>query len=246
VVVFPNLRYPEELCRNSKGRLSFIANLSWPEGGQAWADLQSKRLLKSPFPKLIRHDFGEPGDNLWYWRTHIRLEAWKGFATYANLSSMGWSPVRGCLPDGDFALTIDPVSRTGSLSPTPEQARAFEILTGEQSRLREAVLAAIFTVYPVWRDNHFSGEWGIDGGKTTKTGWELPEMFPPEEMPEVKSPEEMTRIIRPGGFGILAEADDGISQFRIGMNCKWDEEHGFAVLIRRGKDVVVGDSDLGI
>lgn len=71
-------------------------------------------------------------------------------------------------------------------------------------------------------------------------------MLPLNEMPEVKSHEEITRIIRSGGFGILTESNDGIAQIRIGFSCKWDEEHGFAVLIRGSKDVEVGGSDIGI
>ena len=245
VVVFPNLRYREELCHNSQGRLRFVANLPWPGGVESWAALQSKRVVRPPFPKLIRHDFGDEGSNLWYWKSHVHLESWKGFATYDQLSSDGWTP-RICLSDGHFSLTVDPVSPLESIQPIPEQVRAYEILNKDQSRLHAVVLAAILNVYPQWRENHFGGEWGIDGGKTIKTGWELPEMFPPEEMPEIKSAEELKRIIRPGGFGILAKSDDGIAQMRVGINCKWDGEHGFAILIRRGKDVEVGDSDVGI
>ncbi|HEX5221748.1 MAG TPA: hypothetical protein VFZ59_19440 [Verrucomicrobiae bacterium] len=246
VVVFPHLRYREELCRNLHGQLHFIANLPWSEGEELWATLQSKRIIAPPFPKLIRHEFGDEGSNLWYWKTHIQLEAWKGFAAYSELSSMGWSPTKGCLPDGDFSLTVDPVSRTASHQPTAEQARAFELLTQNHSQLYASVLAAIFKAYPGWRENHFGGQWSDDGGKTYKSGWELPEMLPPDEMPEVKSVSEMTRLVRPDSFGILAASNDGIAQIRIGFSCKWDEEHGFAVLIRGGKDIEVGDSDLGI
>lgn len=266
VVVFQNLRYPPELeptgktapglfgealrrlglSNQTECKLHFVGNLPWPSGKQAWADMQSKRTVMPPFPKLIRHDFSGEGSDLWHWKAKVSLESWKGFATYSDISSMGWSPTKGCLPDGDFEFTVYPVSRIESRKPTMEQAKAFEILTRNQSQLREAVLDAVYKVYPQWRKNHFDGQWSSDGGKTYKTGWELPEMFRPEEMPEIKSPSEMSLIIRPGSFGILAESNHGVAQIRIGFSCKWDEEHGFGVLIRGGKEIEVGDSDLGI
>jgi hypothetical protein len=228
------------LPSEADGKLHFVGNVPWLEGEQSWNILQSKRLIAPPFPKLIRHDFGEECDNLWYWKAHVRLESWKGFATHAELSSDGWAPSKGCLPDGDFNLTVDPVSRTESVKPTVEQARAFEILTGDQVRLREAVLAAVLKVYPEWRENHFGGQWSEDGGKTSKSGWELPDMFPPDAMPEIRSSPQLTRIIHPSGFDILTESQERIAHIRIGFHCKWDEEHGFAVLIRGGKEIFYG------
>ena len=71
-------------------------------------------------------------------------------------------------------------------------------------------------------------------------------MFLPENMPEIKQPGELLKLIRPSGPCILAAASEGIAIIRIHFGCKWDEEHGFAILIHRGKEIEVGDFDLGI
>lgn len=246
VVVFLSLQYREELCRNLDAPLRFIGNVDWPEGVEHWARLQSKRLLMPPFPKLIRRDFGEEGDGLFMWEGIVRLESWKGFATGTELSNGEWTPTKGCRPEGDYLLQVDPVSPSEQSPPTLEQTRAFELLVTNQFALREAMLEGLFKVYPEWRQGYLGTKWSDDGGKTWRTGFECPGMFPPENMPEVRQPRELPKLIRPGGPLILKAVNDGIADIRIGFNCKWDEEHGFAVLIHRGKEIEVGDSDLGI
>jgi hypothetical protein len=226
VLIFPNLRYREELCRNPMAPLRFIGNLHWPGGSDAWEALQSRRLHMLPFPTLVLRDFGEDDDGPASWKGIVRLPSWKGFAAFAELSSDGWEPGRGCLPEGDFTLEVE--AAKGQDLPGPEQARAYELLIGTAPALRDGILDVLFKAYPEWRTNYLRGG------------------APPETMPEVTAPSELLKLIRPSSLTVLTATNDGVADIRVGFDCKWDEEHGFAALIHRGKEIEVGDVDLGI
>lgn len=258
VVVFPNLRYREELCRNPQGRLHFIGNLLWLGGAESWAALQRNRIIMPPFPRLIvnktEHEAECEGNRsvitLVSWKGIVHLESWKEFARHAELSSDGWSPSKGCLPDGDFTLDVNPpggsVNRPAEDSdsrPSEAQAKAFQHLLDNEIAIRNAVLEGIFKVYPEWRENYYGSQISSDAGKTYQSGWELPELFPPENMPEVKHSNELTRLIRPGTVHVLAKEIDGFVRIGFGFSCKWDEEHGLGVLTHKGKVIEVGQAD---
>jgi hypothetical protein len=204
-------------------------------------------IIIPPFPKLTRDDFGElNGSDLFNWKGVVRLESWSGFASHEELSGTGWSPKRGRLPDGDFALTVDPVMLRKDARPTAEQAKAFEILMRRQAKLRDSLLASLFEIYPTWRKNYLGSRVSSDGGKTWQRGWDLPNMFPPANMPDVGSRKELMRLVRPSSVSIQDEVCDGIARIRVGFRCKWDEEHGFAALIHGGKEIETGGGDLGL
>jgi hypothetical protein len=202
--------------------------------------MKRKPIIIPPFPKLTRDDFGElNGSDLFNWKGVVHLETWRGFASYEELSSNGWSPKRGRLPDGDFALTVDPIKLEKDARPSTEQAKAFEILIRRQAKLRDSLLASLFESYPKWRKNYFGSRISSDRGKTWKRGWNLPDMFPPANMPEVGSRKELMRLVRPTSVSIQTEGRNGVARIHVGFRCKWDEEHGFAALIHGGKEIEI-------
>jgi len=258
VVAFPNLRYREDLCRNARAPLRFTANLRWPGGAKLWAELQRHRIVMPPFPKLkILHDTtqvaceGERTNlTLTSWTGIVRLGTWKGFASYAELSRDGWAPTKGCLPDGDFKLdvsvpggSVDKPDEVVYGRPTPAQTRAFQHLLDDEAVIRDAVLEAIFKDYPVWRNSYFGEKWSEDGGKTWKSGWEAPDLYPPDVMPEIRQPEDLKRLIRLHTVHVLEKEIDGFVRVGFGLRCRWDEEHGLGVLTHKGKVIDVGQAE---
>ncbi|MDB6122901.1 MAG: hypothetical protein JWQ71_1894 [Pedosphaera sp.] len=245
-VIFPNLRYRPELIKNAQTPLQFVGNLSWPAGRQAWEALQKKRVIRPPFPKLIRNDFGGRIygggiSDLFDWNGIVRLESWKGFASYEELSPDGGRGFQA-KPKEDFKLSVNPFSPS-ALQPTEEQARAFQHLIDHEADLLEAVLAGVFKVYPQWRESYYGEQLSSDGGKTWQKGWDLPEIFPPENMPPISSPDELQRLIHPSTVHIMANPQDGFTRVGFGCYCKWDEEHGLGVLTHKGKVIDVGSGE---
>jgi len=242
VLAFPNLCYRPELRRNPQALIRFIGNFSFPSGLSAWQAEERLRILKPPFPKLIRHDFGEEGSDLFDWNGIVKLEAWKGFASYAALSSMGWSPSKGVLPDGDFKLCVHPVQPSAT-QPSEEQSRAFGQFIENETAVLHAALQGIFEVYPQWRENIYGNKISSDGGKTWQSGWDLPELYPPENMPAISSPDELRGLIRPQTVHVMANPKDGFTRIGISFECKWDEEHGLGVSTHKGAVIEVGSGE---
>lgn len=239
-LAFPNLRYRPELFRNPQSPLKFVGNFSCPSGLASWEAEERKRILKPPFPKLIRYDY--KGSDLFHWTGVVRLDSWKGFASYSELSSMGWSPCKGCVPDEDLTLSVYPAEPSAT-QPTEEQSRAFGHMIENETAVRDAVLQGIFKVYPEWRDSYFGNKISRDGGKTWQRGWDLPEMFPPENMPEISSLERLRRLIKPGSVHVMASAKDGFTRIGFGFACKWDEEHGLGISTHKGNVIEVGSAE---
>jgi hypothetical protein len=219
-VAIANLRYRPELCRNAQAPLRFIGNVRWPEGRQLWEESQQKRLIRPPFPKLIRCSYGE-GSESFNWRGVVHLDSWKGFATPAELSPEGSGPLRGWLLDGDFRLTVEP-STAAVRGPTQEQAATFQYLLDHEQAIRDTVLKGIFDVYPKWRDGHNF----------------------PELMPEIVSPEDLRSLIRPGGIYVMANPKDGQTRIGFSFSCRWDEEHGLGVLTHAGRVIDISSTDV--
>lgn len=249
-LAFGNLRYRHELCRNPHSPLRFVGNVSWPGGLALWEAEEARRVVKPPFPKLIREELpkvvgqerdGETGE-LAGWRGIVRLDSWKGFATYAELSSMNWSPTKGCVPDGDFRLSVSAASPSAK-QPSGEQARAFGHLMENEIVIRDAVLEGIFKAYPEWRENYFGDKMSSDGGKTWQSGWDLPELYPPESMPAIASPDELRRLISLSTVHVMANGKDGLTRIGFSCYCKWDEEHGLGVSTHGGKVIKVGSAE---
>lgn len=242
IVVFLNLGYRPELCRNPNSPLRFVCNVSWPDGRELWEMSEKQRLVAPPFPKLVRRTFGDGDRGLFHWEGIIRLPSWGDFATYAALASDQWSPTRDGFKNGDMRLIVYPIDLDATV-PTEDQARALQHLLDNETASYEAVLAAIFQVYPNWRENYFGEQLSGDGGKTWQKGWDLPDMFPPDNMPAISSPSELRLLIRPGSVHIMANPKDGFTRVGFGFRCKWDEEHGLGVSTHRGVVIEVGAAE---
>jgi hypothetical protein len=168
VLVFPHLRYREELCRNSQARLHFIGHVLWIGGRVQWESRLNARVHVSPFPVLVRKEFGD-GD-LFSWKARVHLKSWKGFATREALAGEFMSFRFSARPDGDYNLDVTPLDPVRSTLPTHAQARAFEHLLDNEEVIRDAVLRGIFAVYPDWRENYYDSSISSDGGRTYQSG----------------------------------------------------------------------------
>jgi hypothetical protein len=236
IVVFPNLRYREELYRNAQTRLQFVGNVLWLGGREQW-QARLKMLVDSPpFPVLVRKPFAA-GD-LFSWEGRVQLPSWTGFATREAISGMSFR--FSDLPEGIFELVVSPLDVARSKVPTHAQTRAFQHLLDNQETIRNTVLNGIFAVYGGWRENYYGEQISVDGGKTYKTGWEL---YPSENMPEIKAPDELRRLISPSTIHVLAKEIDGFARIGFGFDCKWDGEHDLGVLTHKGNVVEVGQAD---
>ncbi|HAB19463.1 MAG TPA: hypothetical protein DCE44_23910 [Verrucomicrobiales bacterium] len=242
-IAFRNLSYRPKLGVNPNAPLRFVGNFPWPEGRETWEASEQLRLHRPPFPKLIKQHLTEGDGRIISWDGIVRLRSWTGFASDADLSSSGWVPTRGRRPEGDLRLVVDP-SKQSPFEPTEVQARTFQSLLDQEATYLEHVLQGIFDVYPSWRENYFGERVSSDGGKTWKTGWELPEQYPPQEMPELSHPSELRRLIQPATVYVLANEEDGFTRVGFGFSCKWDEEHGLGVSTHRGAVLEVGGEEV--
>ena len=68
-----------------------------------------------------------------------------------------------------------------------------------------------------------------DGGKTSQSGWEPPETFPPTDMPEISSPADLRRLIRPQSVHVMTHPKNGLTRIGFDFACRWDDEHGLGV-----------------
>src|SRR6266478_3102087 len=242
VIAFPHLKYRPHLCRNPRAPVRFIGNFPWPGGRGDWQKRLKAQVISPPFPTLRGRVFGD-GD-LYAWGGRVHLEAWKGFATRQELADEFMSFRFSAPPEGDFGLDVSPLDiHQSSFKPTHAQARAFQHLLDNQKSIREAVLEGIFLVYDDWRESYYGESISSDGGKTYKSGWELPDLVPPEKMPKLSNPGDLVRLISPSSVHVLAKETEGLTRIGFGFDCKWDEEHDLGVLTHKGRVVEVGQAD---
>ena len=130
-----------------------------------------------------------------------------------------------------------------SFSPSHAQARAFQHLLDNQAAIRETVLQGICAVYDQWREDYYGQRISSDGGKTYQSGWERPDLFPPEHMPKLSGPGDLVRLILPSTVHVLAKEIEGFARIGIGFDCKWDPEHDLGVLTHKGRVVDLGQAD---
>lgn len=242
VIAFPHLRYRPDLCRNPQAPVQFIGSFPWPSGQGDWQERLKAQVISPPFPTLRRRVFGD-GD-LFAWEGRVHLETWKGFAAREELTDEFMSFRFSAPPEGDLGLRLSPLDiHQSSFKPTHAQARAFQHLLDHQQSIREAVLQGIFSGYDNWRESYYGENISSDGGKTYQTGWELPDLFPPENMPKLSNPGDLVRLISPSTVHVLAKETEGFTRIGFGFDCKWDEEHDLGVLTHKGRVVEVGQAD---
>ena len=113
------------------------------------------------------------------------------------------------------------------MRPTSAQQSAFQHFIDDQEAIRDAVLQAVFEVYPKWR------------GCILGT---LSEMFTNELMPPISQPADLRHLVRLGTVHVTSKERDGVTAVGLSFSCKWDEEHGLGVLTHKGKVLDVGQA----
>lgn len=242
VLAFPHLRYRPDLCRNPQAPFQFIGTFPWPSGRRDWQERLKAQVIGPPFPVLRRRPFGD-GD-LFACEGRVHLETWKGFATREELADEFMWFRFSARPEGDLRLDVSPLDiHQNNFKPTHAQARAFQHLVENQKDIRKAVLQGIYSVYDDWRENYYGETISSDGGKTYQSGWNLPDLFPPENMPKLSNPEDLLRLISPSTVHVLGKEIEGFTRIGFGFDCKWDPEHDLGVLTHKGRVVEVGQAD---
>ncbi len=242
IAAFPHLKHRPDLRRNPQSARKFVGNFPWPGGEGDWEERLKLQVTSPPFPTLRRRMFGESAVS--NWRGRIHLEAWKGFAKREQLADEFMSFRFSAPPDGGFALDVTPARiRQGRLKPTRAQARAFQHLLENQREFRDIVLRGIFSVYADGREKYYGGTISSDGGKTYQTGWQLPDLLPPENMSKLSNAVDLVRIISPCAVQVLAKEIEGLTRIGFAFDCKWDPEHGLGVLTHKERVIEVGQAD---
>ncbi|HJZ91144.1 MAG TPA: hypothetical protein VKE40_09745 [Gemmataceae bacterium] len=166
-----------------------------------------------PFPRLKWDEY--------QWVGEAVLPAWAGFqerlGPYTELSSEDAS-------DGTTCLGVNVPDQERPTPPSAEQAAAIRYLLERGDAVRDAILAADFRDYQVWRGNKTSAR--MDG-----------------TMPEIDRPDELRTLIGVGTVYVLAAVRDGAAYVGFEFGCNWDEEHGFGVLTHRDRVVAVDDAE---
>ncbi len=158
------------------------------------------------------------------WEGSTVLPSWAGFQQ--RLGPYAW--VSGAEPsDGTVQLSISSPNEANSAAPSEAQVRAFRYLRENDQAIRDKVLAAIFEVYPKWRDDYreFLGE-------------ELE-----DHMPELASPSDLKALIGLSILHILNVEKDGLAYIGFEFGCTWEEEHGLGVMSHRDRIIEVGSAE---
>ena len=241
-IVFPNLSYRAELCRNHDAPIRFVGNVTWPEGRLMWEESEKLRLVCPPFPKLLKKRFGQNESKDFEWEGVVRLKSWTGFATPEELHLDGFVPTQGICPEGDLEIRVVPVT-PAALQPTEEQKRTFQYFLDHEREVQDRLLAAIFEEYPKWRENYYGAKFSYDNGKTWQTGWEHPESHPRDLMPEILGREDLRRLIRPQSIYVMANPRERLTRVGFSFSCRWDDEHGLGVSTHAAKVLAIGGAD---
>jgi hypothetical protein len=96
-----------------------------------------------------------------------------------------------------------------------------------QKAIRDAVLCAIFTAYPDWRDEY---------------GYEEDEAE--ELMPALDRPDQLKQMIGLTNVHVLGVVRAGVAYVGFECGCTWDEENGLGAMTHKGRVVEVGGGDV--
>jgi hypothetical protein len=159
-----------------------------------------------------------------FWEGSTVLPSWAGFqqrlGPYASVSAAE-------LSEGTVHLSISSPNEVNSAAPSEAQVRAFRYLRENDQAVRDKVLAAIFEVYPKWRDNYseFFGE-ELDA-----------------HMPRLSNPSDLKPLIGLSIVHILNVEKDGLAYIGFEFGCTWEEEHGLGVMCCRDRIIEVGSAE---
>jgi hypothetical protein len=171
--------------------------------------------LAPPFPPL-------PWDG-YAWASLVQLPAWAGLHL----------PDETSLPtDGTVEVRVS-TENDEPVLPSPEQAAAYEQLTAQAEKVREAILVAVFEWYQqdylTWRDEN-----GYDEEEAARY------------LPELTEPAQLTGLMQLTAINVFPTAKDGLSYTGYEFVCSWEEEHGLGAMLHGSRVVEVGGADTAI
>jgi hypothetical protein len=175
-------------------------------------------------PTLNVPPFPELRWNGYFWRGRVVLRSWRGFQTRLGGYGAVSSPQES---DGTASLSVKPPQNKKEQPPTAEQGAAFRYLLDHEEAIRDAVLRAIFTAYPAWREEYGFAE---DEGE--------------ELMPVLEREEQLRALLGLSIVHVLAGAKEGAAYVGFELGCTWEEEHGLGVLTHKERVVTLGHADV--
>ena len=117
--------------------------------------------------------------------------------------------------------------------PTAEQVAAYRALLAHGAVARDAVLSAVFALYPQFLDDCFDAD-DVD--------------FPAlaAAVPELDSPDQPRSPAGLGNLFLLSEAAEGVGYVWFEFGCEREAEHGLGVPVHRDRVVAVGQADTAL
>jgi hypothetical protein len=160
------------------------------------------------------------------WQGEIVLPSWRGFQSrrgpYAAVSSDDPS-------DGSATLRFD-TDGAGRVPPTAAQVAAYRWLVEREAEVAGAVLNAIFTQYPRFREEYIEAYDGEDAQAAA------------QEAPPLERPEQLKVLMGLYAVTVLPLPKDGVGYVGFEFGCVW-ESHGLGVLTHKNRVVEIGQAD---
>jgi hypothetical protein len=131
-----------------------------------------------------------------------------------------------------FAVTLCPGPDGGA----DKQIAILQDVVAQDGDVRTRFVNAVFRWY-IEKEIHGSFEcFTVDGPCLDANGKNLAETL----APQLSQPDDIWPLIKPPFQLIIEDAPEGVSKFRINVECTWDEEHGLGVDFENWKIVYVG------
>lgn len=155
------------------------------------------------------------------WETKLQVQAFAGFLDRQS-DIVNWD--KGVPSDGTVKLCfIDDLG--DDPDPLPQQIEAVNYLLEHQERIAEVICERVKAEYPDIMRN-----FGLED-------------FDEEEgFPKIKSNEDVKKAIGFSTIYVAMAHKDGIAYLGYGFGCKWDEEHGYGLVMHKDEITESGDS----
>ena len=176
-----------------------------------------KSLDIPPFPLLKWDDY--------YWVGSIFLPAWAGFQ--ARLGSYGAESSTIGSDGSAYLNVITPEDK--QVSPSSQQAAAYQHLIEQQEAIRDAILQIIFTNYHQWQEEYSYKDEDIE-----------------EFMPNIERIDQLKPLMGLSTARIFSISKNDLAYVGFEFGCTWDDEHGLGVMTHGNRVVEVGGADTAI
>jgi hypothetical protein len=125
-------------------------------------------------------------------------------------------------------LSVVPPGRIDEARPSAAQVNAFRYLLEHQEAIRNALVAAIFEVYPEIRRDRLA-----DG------------YIEESQMPQLERPEQLKSSVGLSTVHVLPAVKNELAYLGFEFGCTWDEEHGLGAIMHQDRLLEFPEMGLG-